>query len=292
MNLDQLKIFITVVEYGSFTKAAESMYISHSTTSRNVSALEEELGVKLIARTSRTVAPTSAGLLLYREGQTLIDTADALAKKVRETDENNSSELKILSVNLFSPRVDSFLRRIRTLHPDIEISLSNGGLNEIFYQVDEGNADVGITYSYALPEDMKGFEYGDIARDRFCIIASPKNAIATGRTISKFQLKDVNYVSVGEQRSAFTRKLEEEILTDRPINQILPVTGMESLLVQVRSGNGISLVPYPMACEYCPDCKILDVSDMNTSFGITAFWKKDNKNRAIEMFEEMIEKIK
>ena len=47
MNLEQLEVFAAVAELGSFTRAAESLYISHSTTSRQVSALEQELGAVL-----------------------------------------------------------------------------------------------------------------------------------------------------------------------------------------------------------------------------------------------------
>ena len=104
MNFDQLKIFISVVENGSFTKAAETLYISHSTTSRNVSALEESLGVRLLARDCRSVRLTTAGETLFREGQLLLQKAQELEAIVRNADSGSAGRLTGCS-NRRMPRI-------------------------------------------------------------------------------------------------------------------------------------------------------------------------------------------
>lgn len=82
MTLEQLKVFISVVENGGFTSAARALYKSHSTASRQVTALEESLGVKLLERTSRTVSPTAAGQALYTRGKRLLEEAAALETEI------------------------------------------------------------------------------------------------------------------------------------------------------------------------------------------------------------------
>lgn len=82
IDLEQLRIFVAVAERGGFTRAAESLYISHSTTSRAVSALEEHLGVRLLERTSRSLSLTQAGELLLERGRRLLSEAVELAEKV------------------------------------------------------------------------------------------------------------------------------------------------------------------------------------------------------------------
>ena len=64
MELEQLRIFCTVAACRSFTRAAGQLFVSHSTTSRAVSALERELGVPLLVRDRHTVALTPAGQTL------------------------------------------------------------------------------------------------------------------------------------------------------------------------------------------------------------------------------------
>ena len=82
MELEQLKIFIAVAESGSFTKGAEKLYISHSTTSRTVSALEEELGLRLFERGNRIAALTEAGELLKKGAARLIETENELKNQL------------------------------------------------------------------------------------------------------------------------------------------------------------------------------------------------------------------
>ena len=82
MELEQLRIFCTVAACRSFTRAARQLFVSHSTTSRAVSALERELGVPLLARDRHTVALTPAGQVLLAGAEDLLQQADALAAAV------------------------------------------------------------------------------------------------------------------------------------------------------------------------------------------------------------------
>lgn len=83
MELEQLRIFCAVAACRSFTRAARELFVSHSTTSRAVTALERELGVPLLTRDRHTVALTSAGAALLSGAEALLREADALADTVR-----------------------------------------------------------------------------------------------------------------------------------------------------------------------------------------------------------------
>ena len=90
MELEQLRVFAAVADEGSFTGAARRLYISHSTVSRTVTALEEELGVRLIERDNRFIALTKAGETLREEAESLLDAAVAAAARVKAIGEENS----------------------------------------------------------------------------------------------------------------------------------------------------------------------------------------------------------
>ncbi len=87
MELEKLRIFLAVAECRSFSLGAKTLYISHSTTSRAVSALEEELGVRLLRRGNRVLGLTEAGKILSGEGARLLEQADELAARVRAAGE-------------------------------------------------------------------------------------------------------------------------------------------------------------------------------------------------------------
>ena len=78
MELVQLRIFVAVAETGSFTKAARRLYVSHSTTSRGVTALEEELGTVLFERDNRVFGLTEAGEKLLPKAREILRLADEI----------------------------------------------------------------------------------------------------------------------------------------------------------------------------------------------------------------------
>ena len=87
MELEKLRVFLAVAECRSFSLGAKKLYISHSTTSRAVTALEEELGVRLLRRDNRVLGLTAAGERLRIEAEALLRQADEAARRVREAGE-------------------------------------------------------------------------------------------------------------------------------------------------------------------------------------------------------------
>lgn len=87
MELEQLRAFIAVTETGSFTRAAERMYTSHSSISRAVSALERELGVTLIERDNRVFGLTKAGEILLDGAKDLLEREEKLKTQITENTE-------------------------------------------------------------------------------------------------------------------------------------------------------------------------------------------------------------
>ena len=92
MELEQLRHFIAAAEAGSFSAAARSLYISHSTVCRSVSALEEELGVRLFERSSRDFRLTQAGEALLPQAQGLLDAAEEIKIGMKTLKQSNINE--------------------------------------------------------------------------------------------------------------------------------------------------------------------------------------------------------
>ncbi len=84
MELEQLRTFLTVAETKSFTRAAERLFVSHSTVSRAVSALEEELGDRLLERDNRVFGLTPAGERLCERSRQLLELADDIENELRD----------------------------------------------------------------------------------------------------------------------------------------------------------------------------------------------------------------
>ncbi|MBR7075009.1 MAG: LysR family transcriptional regulator [Oscillospiraceae bacterium] len=91
MELEKLRIFLAVAECRSFTLGARRLYISHSSTSRAVAALEEELGVKLLERGNRVLGLTPAGEVLLREVEGILGAVDGIKEKLSRVSEGSEN---------------------------------------------------------------------------------------------------------------------------------------------------------------------------------------------------------
>ncbi len=120
MDWDKLKVFHAAAEAGSFTHAGEQLGLSQSAVSRQVSALEQELGVSLFHRHARGLILTEQGELLHRTAHEVFMKLEAARAKLTDSRERPNGELKVtttpgIGVHWLTPRLGEFL----DLYPDI-----------------------------------------------------------------------------------------------------------------------------------------------------------------------------
>ena len=124
MDWDKLKVFHAAAEAGSFTHAGERLGLSQSAVSRQVSALESELGVSLFHRHARGLILTEQGELLYRTAHEVFMKLEAARTKLTDSRERPNGELKVsttpgIGIHWLTPRLGDFL----DLYPDIQVTL-------------------------------------------------------------------------------------------------------------------------------------------------------------------------
>ena len=86
MELEQLRLFISAAEHHGFSPAARALYTSHSTISRAVAALEEELETELFIREHKVLTLTPAGESLLEDAKSIISMADTAIEKIKGLD--------------------------------------------------------------------------------------------------------------------------------------------------------------------------------------------------------------
>ena len=124
MDWDKLRIFQAVADAGSFTHAGETLKLSQSAISRQIGALEEQLGVMLFHRHARGLILTEQGELLYRTARDMagkVNTAEAL---LRANQDKPAGRLKIhATVGFGSTWLTAQMHEFITMYPDIDVSL-------------------------------------------------------------------------------------------------------------------------------------------------------------------------
>ncbi|WP_136660282.1 LysR family transcriptional regulator [Nitratireductor sp. XY-223] len=124
LDWDKLRIFHAAAEAGSFTHAAEKLHLSQSAISRQVSALEQDIGVPLFHRHARGLILTEQGELLYRTAHDVLLKLEAVRVRLSETTENPSGKLRVTTtVGLGSGWLTDRMQEFMELYPDIEVQL-------------------------------------------------------------------------------------------------------------------------------------------------------------------------
>lgn len=288
MNFDQLKIFIAVVEHKSFTKAAEALYISHSTTSRSVASLEEAFGVRLLVRDNRSVRLTPAGEILFREGEKLLSKVGTIEGSVKNAGLGLSGKLTVVTIDIYSHELHSAYRSFCRRYPDVVLGMYRRSISDVWTQVNSGEADVGVTFSYALPEDLAEIESTVISGESFCVVAPVEHPLASQRSVRLADLRGVSFIPLDEENFDYVRRLDEREHYLDGVNILPAVPTLESLFLQVRSGNGVSIVPRPLAYEYGANCAVLSIENTDTSFDTVVIWRRDNLNPTLPLFADAV----
>ncbi|ARO31057.1 LysR family transcriptional regulator protein [Rhizobium sp. NXC14] len=124
LDWDKLRIFHAAAEAGSFTHAADKLHLSQSAISRQVSALEQDVGTKLFHRHARGLILTEQGELLYRTAHDVLLKLETVKMQLTETTETPSGKLRVtttvgLGQGWLTDKIQEFLQ----LYPDVQIQL-------------------------------------------------------------------------------------------------------------------------------------------------------------------------
>ena len=121
MNLARLEVFVSVCTAGSFTRAAEQLGMTKSATSQHVAALERELGVQLLHRSTRSLTLTETGAALLEDGRALLQQAQRLAERTRLQTAQLSGVLRITSAEITTAWVAPVIAEYARRHPAVRV---------------------------------------------------------------------------------------------------------------------------------------------------------------------------
>jgi len=176
-SLTELSAFSAIATLRSFRKAADALALSPSTVSHLMRALERRMGVRLLHRTTRSVAPTEAGERLLARLRPALDDLHRALEEVDDLRERPVGRLRINATEyanrvLLRDVVPAFRKRF----PGIELDLVSEGKRVDI--VKEG-FDAGVRLGGTIPQDMIAVNFG--GKERFLVVASPKYLAKHGR---------------------------------------------------------------------------------------------------------------
>lgn len=191
-EFSEMRAFLEVARERSFTRAAAKLGVTRSALSHTIRAMEERLGVRLLSRTTRDVAPTAAGERLVESIEPHFESIAAGISAISALRGKPSGQVRIVcpddAVNLvFRPRLPAFLRD----YPDINVELivDNG-----FTNIVERQFDAGVRLGEAIARDMVAVRIGpDVG---YCVVGSPDYFARRAAPKSPQDLTDHNCINL------------------------------------------------------------------------------------------------
>lgn len=242
MDWDKLRIFHAAAQAGSFTHAGDSLNMSQSAVSRQVSALEQDLGIPLFHRHARGLLLTEQGELLYRTAREVLMKLEAVQTRLTDSREKPSGVLRITTtVGLGSTWLTARINEFIDLYPDMELRL-------IFddEELDLGmrEADVAIRLRQPTQPDLIQRKLFTV---HFHIYASPHYLKRYGTPKTIEDLDNHRIVTFGEHAPAYLRDMNWLETAHRPLGEprriVLRVNNVVAIKRAVDQGIGVAILP-------------------------------------------------
>src|SRR5437879_4764056 len=175
MELRQLRHFVAVAETGNISRAAQKVFLTQPALSRQIKALEEEIGQCLLKRQAHSIRLTPAGEILLREARELLQRADGIRERIRVA--GQGVRLRVgyapsLASGLLSGAVEQFAQK----HPNAHVELFDLSTKEMFVGLENDTLDVALTVG---PErDGHGLKWTQLVRASFRLAVNRPHPLA------------------------------------------------------------------------------------------------------------------
>lgn len=290
MTLDQLRIFLAVVEHLHFTHAAEALYITQPAVSSAIQNLEEEYGVKLFHRIGRRIEIADAGKLLQVEAQKILDSVTMTERGLRELNNLQRGELKLgtsLTIgNYWLPdKISSFKRQ----YPGIFVNCTLGNAEEICEGTATGIFDLGLVTGEVKQSLKNCLEQEVVGSDPLQIVVGKSHPWFERAEIALAELPTTAWVmreSGSGAQQMFEQSLQKWGIDPSELNVILVLNSSEMVKAVVESGVGAAAIPELMVSKEIQldtlrSIQIIDSTESsNVAFEIVQpVWKLKHRQR-------------
>jgi DNA-binding transcriptional LysR family regulator len=285
----QIDYFLAVADKLSFTEAANTLYTSQSSVSKQIALLEKQIGVDLFYRTKRSVRLSAAGEVLYEGLNGISEKIDSAIEDavVASTGERNTLNIGVFSgidTGFFLP---GFLHKFRSEHSNINLGFERRHFQQLREKLINGHFDLIVTFDFDIPEKVKeaaALKVKPIKPINTCILVSSNDPLSSKEEITLEDFKNAKFVIISREESpggnASVLNFFERYGLSPCMMEELP--NYDSLLLAVQAGEGVTVIDYDERRNMQPGIKAIRLEDDFNEVIIA--WRKDDAKPALRIF--------
>ncbi len=243
-----LQYFLAVSDSLSFSKAAEDLYVSQSTLSKNIRALEDELGVTLFERTTRSVRLSKAGNEMLPYARQIVNTHKDMTGTLQQFKKPEKRIIRLVTfpvMHLYD--LSAILAEYKKQHPSIKLQISEADMNLTMKKLMLNNFDIALIRDVCL-KDIRNYQIHHMYEDEIVLICDEKHPLAKRGSVSLSELKKEPIVSLNSGIVEYQKALSPFGYDNLYSNNIsATVTTSQALQQLVSRQFGISLISKSVA---------------------------------------------
>ncbi|WP_055831798.1 LysR family transcriptional regulator [Youngiibacter fragilis] len=276
MTYSQVHYFLMIESSRSFSHAAEELFISQSSLSKQIKALEDELGVQLFIRTSSKVELTSAGNHFLEFAKKSRSDYLELIDKLSMMDTQKVCSVKVGTLPLLAPyRLLGKIARFQETNDNIHLDLLEREQQEIIYLIDNYMLDLAIARTDYLDTDK--YDVMPLIDDDLAVACSLSSPLAKLGKVKLSQLKDEKFILLDQKSTIHRLCIDACRKSGFSPNVKFTISRHEPLLAMVELGLGITLFPRRLLMDE-PGLRLAIVElEVPVVSGVAIIRRKDKK---------------
>lgn len=295
MEIEQLKMFIAVSQLGSFQKVADQHFISQRTVSKQMTNLENELGVQLFFRASNKITLTEAGKYFAQKANDLVNQLDDSILKLHDITTKN---LQTLRVGYFSPFESQLLTdQIHNYqqnkdYPAINFHVSEASLEHLIADVTLGILDCAYVLDYGKDDHLKntGLKNCLVSTGEMVLGLADNHPLAKYPKITAANLRNQRILYYSNESSTYLQSAFLATLPDNYQYDVQRVSTIEQMQTLVSLGQAVAF--YPAGLLLASNNRIIyrRLTTNSQQYSIRLIYRADNNVNGLKNFRQFLRK--
>lgn len=300
MDINRLNTFLKVVKYGSFTKVAEQEYISQRAISKQITQLENEVGMQLFDRGINKIDLTENGKAFLYSAQDIVNSYTIAMEELDKFKQNQQPSLHIGYFSAFESKLlEKVFYPLMQKIPNLKITFKEESNEHLIRSLDLGILDMVLSIDFGLSpvKDTIGLKCQKIYNDKMLMGISKLNPLSNNLKITTKDLQKETILYYAPENSTFLRESFLTSLFATNHLHIKRVTSIEQMRIQVVTNQAVAFYPKGLigseSFQDDPYVKYLDIISENQNsiltYDIVCITKKKNNliDKVIQQFKQL-----
>lgn len=274
--IDRIRALLTVIEEGSVNRAAVRLRITQPALSRQMKALEHEVGGRLLERESSGVKPTGLGHALVKAMRPLVKSYDNVMSDLRRQTRGERSELRVGYLGSAAQRfLTPALALLRKSHPAARLKLHDFSPREQIAALRSGELDVALIGQEGIAAAME-FHSAKLCSLGVCVAMADGDRLAVRKSIAIKDLKGRDFIGIDDDEMPGRNRWMTALCKTAGFKPrfVAVVDGLTNVMSHVVSESAVTLVPAYFAKSSHPGVTFVPISDARAKWDFLVLWQK------------------